>query len=192
MYRKVYGMRVLHRLRPDLHHEGNSMPTPKSVQSLYAGLKIGELTLLRRVRPNPKESPIKRKKWRCRCSCGNELTIPQYYLVRQPSPKTHCGCQNKTEKTIYNREYRIWLMIQVRCTDPRHVAYNNYGGRGIKVHKDFAKNNPQGFLNFLKHVGPSPTLKHTIDRIDNDKGYEPGNLKWSTPKEQRANQRVKQ
>ena len=164
---------------------------PSSAKELKAGTKVGNLTLLHRVKSNPKDSPMRRKKWRVQCACGSKLTVPQSYLVRRPIPKTHCGCENKTDKTKFNREYRIWIMMNVRCTDVRHVAYQNYGGRGIKVHPDFSKDNPKGFDNWLAHVGPAPTETHTLDRKDNDKGYEPGNLKWATPKEQRANQRPK-
>lgn len=168
------------------------MPSlPTSVAELKTGTVVGHLLLLRRTKPNPKKSPIRRKSWRCICVCGTKLTVPQHYLVRRPAPKTHCGCQNKTEKTRYNREYRIWLMMNVRCTDERHVAYANYGGRGIRVHPTFSKGAPSGFETFLLHVGPAPSRTHTLDRIDNDKGYEPGNLRWATPKEQRANQRTK-
>lgn len=167
------------------------MALPTSSKQLHTGLVVGSLTLLRMTKPSTKESPIKRKKWRCKCVCGTLITVPQHYLVR-PEPKTHCGCLNKTDKTRFNREYRIWIMMNVRCTDERHVAYKSYGGRGIKVAPEFAKNNPDGFANFLAHVGPAPTPTHTLDRIDNDKGYQPGNLRWATPKMQAANTRKAQ
>lgn len=169
----------------------NKLPT--SAYDLKIGTMVGFLKLLKRVRSNPNDSPMRRKKWRVRCTapdCGEEFTIPQSYLVRKPEPKTHCGCQNKSDKTHFNREYRIWIMMNVRCTDERHVAYKDYGGRGIKVSSEWAKNNPDGFTNFLQHIGPSPTTTHTLDRKDVNGNYEPGNVRWATPKEQAANKRT--
>lgn len=170
----------------------SSLPT--SAKQLHAGGMVGDLKLIKRVRSNPKDSAMRRKKWRVKCTapdCGTEFTIPQSYLVRKPEPKTHCGCRNKSDKTHFNREYRIWIMMHVRCTDERHVAYKDYGGRGIKVSPEWAKDHPNGFTNFLNHVGPSTTKKHTLDRKDVNGNYEPGNVRWATPKEQAANKRPK-
>jgi hypothetical protein len=77
-----------------------------------------------------------------------------------------------------------------RCTDPNSISYADYGGRGITVCERWRK-----FENFLADMGERPGGKrgsadhHSIDRIDNDGNYEPGNCRWATPKEQRANQR---
>jgi len=165
---------------------------PTSSYALHIGCHVGFLKLLKRVRSNPKDSPMRRKKWRVRCTaigCGTEFTIPQSYLVRKTGPKTHCGCQNKSDKTIYNREYRIWLMMNVRCNDPRHMAYKDYGGRGIQVAPIWAKHTPDAFTNFIQYVGQAPSLKHTLDRIAVNGNYEPGNIRWATPKEQAFNTR---
>src|SRR5882724_8534937 len=80
-------------------------------------------------------------------------------------------------------EYRSWSGIIQRCTNPAKEHYENYGGRGITLHPAWRHD----FLAFLAHVGPRPTPKHSIDRINNDLGYVPGNLKWSTITEQRKN-----
>jgi hypothetical protein len=104
----------------------------------------------------------------------------------------------KSIKTIYNREYRIWLMMHVRTEDPRHEAYKHYGGRGIKVCAEWHKNNPdgQGFDRFIAYIGKAPSLDHSIDRVNNNLGYQPyqedgvtPQVRWATAKEQRANQR---
>jgi len=164
---------------------------------LKAGDKIGHFTIIQRVRDNlTTRSPNLRVQVRVECVCGKRETIPQYYLVRE-NPKQHCGCLNKTIKTIYNEEYRIWLMMHVRTEDPRHVAYKHYGGRGIKVCAEWHKSRGEdGFRAFLEYVGPRPSPYHSIDRIDNDLGYQPfqadgvtRQLRWATAKEQRANQR---
>lgn len=176
---------------------------PKSAKNLYPGCYIGYLKLLKRVRSNPKDSSMVRKKWRVQCmafGCGKEFTIPQSYLVRRPTPKTDCGCINVNNRPIsakYPREYRIWTMMNVRCTNPAHVAFQHYGGRGIQVcsawqttHKrDEFTGDHSGFIEWFKYLGPAPTPTHTLDRIDVDGNYEPGNIKWSTPKEQALNTR---
>lgn len=158
---------------------------PTSVKVLRSGYIVGFLKLLKRTKSNLNDSTIRRKKWRVKCmapNCGTEFTVPQNYLVRKPKPKTHCGCQNKTLKTICNREYRIWLMMNARCTDKKHVTHVNYHKKVIDVDPLFAKNNPEGFENFLSHVGRAPTPMHALGRIDNAGNYAPGNLHWITRK----------
>ncbi len=77
--------------------------------------------------------------------------------------------------------------IVQRCTNPRHPDWPNYGGRGIVVADEWRGRG--GFDRFLAHVGPKPTAGHSIDRIDNDRGYEPGNVRWATRSEQNQNTR---
>lgn len=79
--------------------------------------------------------------------------------------------------------YAAWQNIRQRCRNPRHPRYKDYGGRGIHFWSgwdDFAK--------FVADLGPRPGLNYSIDRINNGWGYFPGNVKWSTAAEQRANQ----
>lgn len=164
---------------------------------LKPGDKIGEFTVLQRVRDNMSTKSANLKiQFRVECSCGNRLTLPRYYLIR-PNPKTNCGECQKSVKTIYNQEYRIWMMMHERTENPKHVAYKHYGGRGIHICPEWHKNRgTDGFLAFLSFVGPRPSRKHSIDRVDNDCGYQPyqadgvtRQVRWATAKEQRANQR---
>ncbi len=90
-----------------------------------------------------------------------------------------------THGLSYEPEYRSWQQMRLRCLDPRHAAYSGYGGRGITV-CDRWKDAPTAFF---EDMGKKPSPKHELDRIDNDKGYEPGNCRWATRKENDRNRR---
>lgn len=83
-----------------------------------------------------------------------------------------------------------WRMMNVRCYDTRHKAYHRYGGRGVGVDPVWRWDNPCGFLNFSLNVGVRPEGT-TLDRINNDEGYSPSNIKWSTKREQQNNLSVR-
>tara|TARA_R100001086_G_scaffold243998_1_gene173269 strand:- start:157 stop:768 length:612 start_codon:yes stop_codon:yes gene_type:complete len=156
---------------------------------LKIGQKVGDFTLIGRTRKGGKKtSPSIRKRWRVECSCGAKLTVPEMYLKRKGNPKTHCGCKNpKSLRSIYNNEYRIWLMVRERTRNEEHVAQKHYSARGIDICDEWY-DLETGFELFFKDVGKRPSKNHTLDRIDNMRGYEPNNVRWATPSEQRANQ----
>lgn len=81
--------------------------------------------------------------------------------------------------------YKIWLSLKQRCTNPRNKGYKNYGGRGINVCRQWLTS----FQEFLEDVGERPSPKHSLDRIDNDGDYEPGNVRWVIRGEQNRNKR---
>lgn len=85
----------------------------------------------------------------------------------------------------YLPEYRIWQAMVQRCTNPAHQAYPNYGGRGITVCAQWLDSPAQ----FIEDMGRRPSARHEIDRKDNDKGYEPGNCRWTTRKVNARNRR---
>lgn len=76
-----------------------------------------------------------------------------------------------------------WRTLKNRCRNPNATAYRWYGGRGIDVCDKWANS----FQAFLDDVGMPPSKKHSLDRIDNTKGYEPGNVRWATPQQQADN-----
>lgn len=166
---------------------------------LSVGDTLGHLKILARLPDNLKtRSPNLKRRWKVRCVCAKVMEIPEYYLVRKGNPKTHCGCVGKTLSAMYPREYRIWSMMHVRCYDQKHEAWKHYGGRGIGICPEWHKDSPdkKGFDRFLAFVGKAPSESHSIDRVDNDLGYQPfqadgvtRQLRWATSKEQRANQR---
>ena len=163
-------------------------PKKYTKKVLKTGMKVGDLILRGKGTPNKGAKPSLRERWRVECSCGTKLTVPKYYLIRRPNPKTHCGCQAQTLKSINAREFRIYHMMHQRTMNPKHIAYKHYHARGITIYEPWQKHNPNGFELWFAEVGPAPSPTHTLDRIDNNMGYFPNNLKWSTPTEQRANQ----
>ncbi len=86
----------------------------------------------------------------------------------------------------HTREYRAWASMKQRCHNPRTPAYPNYGGRGIEVCQSWR----DSFEAFLADVGLRPSPKHSLDRIDNDGNYEPGNVRWANWDQQAANRRA--
>jgi len=162
------------------------------------GMQFGDLEILGRV-PTPSGSSGGQR-WRVACSCGKRLTVPQFYLVRKEFPKTHCGCQ-KRQAQPYTRERGIFYMMHRRCYNPDHIAYPHYGGANPPIgvcdpwNKDIV-GNETAWENFIRDMGPAPSKKHTLDRINPYKGYgwQPdadGNLvlncRWATATEQMNN-----
>jgi hypothetical protein len=81
--------------------------------------------------------------------------------------------------------YRTWVGMLQRCTNPRHISYPRYGGRGISVCDEW-----RSFERFLADMGEKPSPAHSIDRINNFVGYSKNNCRWATSKEQAQNKRV--
>ena len=91
----------------------------------------------------------------------------------------------KSHLMSYTPEYQAWENMYTRCTNPKHASYKNYGGRGIKI-CDRWRNS---FENFYEDMGKKPSNRYSLDRIDNDGDYEPGNCRWATFKTQIDNRR---
>ncbi len=95
------------------------------------------------------------------------------------------GITPKQYFEYHHAERRCWGNIKSRCLNPNHPKYDDYGGRGITICDEWKDD----FWSFYAYVGSRPRADLTIERINNDRGYEPGNVKWATWKEQNNNRR---
>lgn len=144
------------------------------------GLTIGNWTVLHRI------PGIRQTKWRCRCKCDTEHDVQAGHLSNGSS--TGCRvCSNRPVKHgqasgngRYSKKYRTWRYMMSRCTCPGNDDYDRYKGLMCKAWLDFR--------NFDRDMIDPPSDDLTIERIDNSKGYEPGNCRWATFTEQHRNQ----
>jgi hypothetical protein len=131
------------------------------------------------------EGPVKL----CECGCGQPAPIakgknPKYgWLLSYPKRFRH-GHARGLHGMLGTPTYNSYKGAKQRCTNPKSTAWDNYGGRGIEFRFT-------SFKHFLAELGVRPEGK-TLDRIDVNGHYEPGNVRWSTPGEQRENQRPRE
>lgn len=127
--------------------------------------------------------------WLCMCECGTETTVLGYDLKKNKTKS--CGClrsegnnvtHGHTKNGKCSKAYHAWSGMIQRCTNINNTEYKNYGNRGIRVCKRWSK-----FVNFLADMGDPQTNKYSLDRIDNNKGYNKLNCRWATHKQQARN-----
>lgn len=132
-----------------------------------------------------------RVKWICICDCGNETVVEGQHL--RNGATTSCGCYHSAELSqrckkhgeSNTRLYSIWCGMRGRCLFENHSAYPYYGGRGITICPEWLNFNV--FQSWALSTGYQDNLE--IDRIDNEKGYQPGNCRWITHAENMKNLR---
>lgn len=153
--------------------------------TISAGDRFGRLVA---VEPSKKYG---RPAWVVRCDCGNEKIMQRSMLYAR---RSSCGCikaekaraRLSTHGETGSPEHVSWASMISRChgslADKNAAGYRD---RGISVCQEWRAS----FAAFLEHMGRRPSLKHTLDRINNDRGYEPGNCRWATKTEQARNRR---
>lgn len=163
------------------------------------GQRFGRLSVVKKA---DRASPSGGSLWECLCDCGATKTVNASNLRNGGSRS--CGClagewsksmgsnpafvakraasqvrHGHKKRGNASPEYKTWLGMKARCERPTNKDYPRWGGRGIRVCDRW-----QDFAAFFADMGPKPSPSHSIDRLDPDANYEPGNCRWATPAEQ--------
>lgn len=155
----------------------------------HIGKQYNRLTVLEIL---PKTTGCNYRKVIAQCECGETRTVFVSLLISGGVKEClSCAKQRRTlhghatKRSGTTPEYVAWSNIRGRCLRPSHPQFGHYGGRGILLCERW-----MSFANFLSDMGPRPSAQHSIDRIDNNKGYEPSNCRWATWNQQCNNKRV--
>lgn len=152
------------------------------------GQEFGRLTVTKSAGKSANNSYL----FECLCVCGNTKIARASHLQR--GEVSSCGCFQQENRSLHkpglshgqsrSATYGSWAAMKARCEYKKHPAFNSYGGRGITVCSQWR----DSFETFLADMGERPEGM-TLDRIDVNQGYSPGNCQWATPKQQGVNRR---
>lgn len=128
--------------------------------------------------------------WICKCDCGSMTSVVNDWIANGGTRS--CGClqreRTKERATTHGlsrtKLHRAWGAMHTRCNNPNYEQWHNYGGRGISVCERWSS-----FEDFAADVGEPPAAHYSLDRINNERGYEPGNVRWATARQQSRNRR---
>ena len=158
------------------------------------GKRHGKLTVL----GLDKTYTGKGTKWICQCDCGNVKSINKTGMHGKYGGTVSCGCHsiaNLVKRSTTHgmgtpgkspRLYSTWTSMKQRINDPNLPCYKHYGAKGIKMCErwyDFAL----FYEDIMTLLGPKPSPRYSIDRIDSNGDYEPSNVRWATPIQQGRN-----
>ena len=145
------------------------------------GKVFGRLTVIRRVGSDKHNCAL----WECKCTCGATPTVSSNSL--RQGRTTSCGCFRAERANSVNTKhglatrtgvsylYRAWQNMKARCYNPKSRYYSYYGGRGITVCDEWRND----FQKFAASVGQRPSPEYSLDRIDPNGDYTPGNTRWA-------------
>lgn len=156
-----------------------------------SGQKFGRYTVLRLSDGREQGGMV----WLCKCECGTEKTQSSAELIHRGV--VSCGCYQKeirgaskithgaTRNGVKSSEYRCYIGMKGRCSNPNNPCAHLYIGKGVTVCDRWL--GVEGFKNFMEDMGPRPSLQHSLDRIDGNGNYCPENCRWATRKQQGRN-----
>ena len=155
------------------------------MHSKHIGQTFGQLTITGIAEVYRTKSGAYVQRVTAKCSCGG-TRIAHMASITSGDVRACKKCTKEASgRTPRHPLKPTWRAMIGRCHDPKNSGYRNYGARGIEVCTLWR----ESFENFLNDMGERPTSKHSLDRIDNSRGYDPGNCRWALPHEQQNNKR---
>lgn len=157
------------------------------------GQRFGRLTVVAQTNERINRSVV----WECKCDCGNTHYVQSNSLLTGRTQS--CGCLLKERRGVARtthhmsneKIYAVWQGMRKRCFSTNHKNYADYGGRGITVCDEW-NSSFEAFYNYVSQLPHFGENGYSLDRINNDGNYEPGNVRWATRKVQANNTRKTQ